>query len=226
MKAKTEEKRKAISYREKGYSYSEILKQVNVSQASLSSWLKDIKIAELLVKKLADKKEAGQKKGALTRKTMRINHEAEVIRSSSREISDVTQDSLLMMGAIAYWCEGSKQKTHNVSQPVVFSNSDPILIKLFLKWVKEICFIEEKDLIYNLCIHESGDEKKALKFWSISLSIPVSTFSKTVFKKHNIKTTRKNINFEYNGLLRITVRRSADLNRKIAGWVLGINKFL
>ena len=38
-------------------------------------------------------------------------------------------------------------------------------------------------------------------------------------KRHNPKTVRKNVNETYHGCLRIDVRRSGELYRKIEGWV-------
>ena len=38
---------------------------------------------------------------------------------------------------------------------------------------------------------------------------------------HNPKTVRKNVGERYRGCLRIDVRRSSDLYRKIEGWAAG-----
>jgi hypothetical protein len=41
-------------------------------------------------------------------------------------------------------------------------------------------------------------------------------------KRHNPKTVRKNVGDTYHGCLRIDVRRSADLYRRIEGWAEAI----
>src|SRR5215472_12411772 len=43
-------------------------------------------------------------------------------------------------------------------------------------------------------------------------------FSDPTLKRHNPKTVRKNVGDDYHGCLRIDVRRSAGLYRRIEGW--------
>ena len=47
-------------------------------------------------------------------------------------------------------------------------------------------------------------------------------FDKIYFKKHVVKSTRHNTQESYHGLLRVRVKRSTNLNRKIMGWIDGI----
>jgi len=42
------------------------------------------------------------------------------------------------------------------------------------------------------------------------------------WKRHKINTKRTNIGKDYFGVLRVYVRRSVNLNRKISGWIEGI----
>jgi len=42
------------------------------------------------------------------------------------------------------------------------------------------------------------------------------------YKKGKINTIRKNIDNSYNGLIRIKVLKSTDLNRRIAGYIEGL----
>lgn len=81
---------------------------------------------------------------------------------------------------------------------------------------------EIKPCVY---IHESYKEKveEVLKFWSRETGISKSDFGTTCFTKtvYTRKSKRKNIS-NYVGQLRIRVKKSTDLNRKIAGWIDGI----
>jgi hypothetical protein len=47
----------------------------------------------------------------------------------------LTVREILIAGAIAYWCEGAKAKPHRQHCSVVFINSDPGLIGLFLRFL-------------------------------------------------------------------------------------------
>ncbi len=45
-----------------------------------------------------------------------------------------------------------------------------------------------------------------------------SQFRAANLKRHNPKTVRKNVEEDYHGCLRVAVRNSAELYRKIEGW--------
>ena len=119
-----------------------------------------------------------------------------------------------------YWAEGGKQKTHNVSQRVTFSNSDESMIKIFINWL-DIIGISRDELEYELYIHNNSDWKRAFSFWSSYLRIDRRNL-KIRFKKHTIKSLRKNVGDSYKGLIKVTVKKSTDLNRKIYGWTIAI----
>ena len=69
------------------------------------------------------------------------------------------------------------------------------------------------------------DIEKAKKFWATHLEISSDIFR--IYLKHAvIKTKRKNVGREYNGVLRICVLKSIDFNRKIAGWTEGVVEYL
>lgn len=226
MLLKRNELQKAITLRKQGKSYSEILKVVPVSQSTLSLWLRDIPLTKEQSRGLYYRRRVGQEKGALTRRKQREESQQKIFAKSITDISQISKRELWLLGIIAYWCEGTKQKENNVSQPVVFVNSDPFLLRLFVKWLRESCLIEEGNITYTLYIHKSADVAKSLDYWSKILGISENRFGKTFIKKHNITTVRKNTGISYHGLVRIMVRRSTDLNRKITGWIMGIDKIV
>lgn len=175
---------------------------------------------------LLEKQQKGRIKGAQKRRDWRITKEHLILTKAAKEISRISKRDLWLLGTVAYWCEGSKQKTNNVSVRVIFTNSDPFLIKLFVRWVKEVCKVHEERLVYTLYIHETGNLETSLNYWSQILGVNRDYFAKTILKKHNISTNRKYDNSLYFGLLKVTVRNSTDLNRQIRGWIDGINSFL
>lgn len=216
----------AVSLRLEGKSYSEIANKVQVSKSTLSLWLRDVALEEPIKKILEAKKYQGQRRGGFAKKTLRLQDQRAIELKALKEIDNINKRELWLLGIIAYWCEGSKQKESNVSQRVIFTNSDPILLRLFVKWLKEICGINESDILYSIYIHESADIDKALVYWSETIDVLKNNFSRTIIKKHITQTNRKNTGNSYHGLIRIAVRRSTNLNRKIKGWVLGINNFI
>ena len=127
-----------------------------------------------------------------------------------------------MIGAALYWAEGSKQKEHHVATAVIFSNSDPQMILFFYNWLVKICKIEPQDIYFELYIHENAEVEVNKVFWAKILNLSTEAFSRVRLKKNKGRNFRKNTGNDYHGVLRIVVRRSANMNRKIMGWVFGV----
>jgi hypothetical protein len=120
--------------------------------------------------------------------------------AATSEIGSLTQREALIAGAIAYWCEGAKNKSYRRSDRVDFVNSDPLMIQFFLRFL-ETAGIARDRLVFRLSIHEDADVAAAQKFW-LDLTTGASE--------------------EYHGCLRINVRRSIDLCRQVEGWAFGV----
>ncbi len=108
---------------------------------------------------------------------------------------------------------------------VKFINSDPGMIRLILSWLRLLGFSLD-DLTFRVQIHESADVRAAEEFWSRVVGIPTGRFLRATLKSHNPVTVRKNVGDSYTGCLTIYVRRSTDLNSRIAGWFKGIEAAL
>lgn len=223
MIIKEKEKKDALALRRQGLSYNEILQHVPVAKSTLSVWLKDVGLAKAQTQRLTEKRKAAQQKAQEASRNKRITRETAIIKAAQKEIGRINKREFWLIGAALYWAEGSKQKANLVSQRVSFNNSDPRMILLFDQWLKKICGRKQDGIAYSLYIHKTGDLERAKKFWGTLLS---TTIERVYFKKHVPRTNRKNIQDTYFGLLRIEVRKSTDLNRKIKGWNLGISKGL
>lgn len=224
MISKTKEKEKAIKLRKRGFSYNEILDQVLVSKSTLSLWLRSVGLAKRVKQRLTQKRILGQQRGARAKREQRIRLTEEIKKKAIREVEEISQKELWLIGIVLYWAEGAKQKETSPSQRVRFSNSNPLMVKVFLKWLRENCKIPLKDLDFEIYIHKTANIEKSKKYWSQILDLPLDKFQKIRLKKHKIKTKRKNIGENYHGLVSISVKRSTNLNRKIAGWIEGICK--
>jgi len=219
MIAKEKEKSEAVKLRKLGRSYNEILALVPVSKSTLSVWLRDLGIAKRQIQRLTLKRRAAQIKAQKACRDKRIIKERAIIEKAKKDLINLSKRDLWLIGTTLYWAEGTKQKDTNVSQRVTFNNSDPGMIVLFHEWLKVICHVPEKDLVYSVYMHRTADKERIRKFWEKLVNCKIE---RIYFKNHNPKTNRKNIEENYNGLLRIDVRRSTDFNRKIRGWIEGI----
>lgn len=218
------EKEKAIEWRKKGATYSEILKEVPVSKSTLSLWLKKVGLSVPQKQRITEKRLAAQIRGALAKKQIRIDLVKQIKNEASAEIGHLNEKVFWMVGAALYWAEGSKQKEHSVSSPVIFSNSDAVMIKFFYKWLVEVCKIQANRIYFEIYTHENCNPEAAKIFWSKTLNLDLDNFEKIRFKKDKGNSYRKNKGENYHGLLRIRVRNSTNLNRQIMGWVEGLSR--
>ena len=101
---------------------------------------------------------------------------------------------------------------------MAFINSDPALIGFFLRFL-DTAGLPRDDLIFRVYIRETAEA--AHRFWLDLTGAQASQFRRPVLKHHNPKTVRKNVGEGYRGCLRIDVRRSGDLYRRIEGWATG-----
>lgn len=222
--AKLKERIKAIKLRKRGLSYSEILKQVPVAKSSLSLWLRSVGLTKRQKQKLTKKKLAGALRGAEAKRAQRIAITEEIKKRARKEIGELSKRDLWMVGIALYWGEGHKEKSRG--SLVKVDNSDPILIKIFLRWLREIRGIQRKDIYFRISLHEASRRrlKEVRKYWSKVTGFSIDKFQKITWKKNKIRTNRKNTGKDYHGLLRVGVRKSTNLNRKISGWIEGICK--
>ena len=222
--SKIKEKEKAIKLRKRGLSYSEILKEVKVAKSTLSLWLRSVGLSKQQKQRLTKKKLASMRRGWEARHQQRIDITNAIKNKAKADIGRISKRELWLMGVMLYWAEGHKEKAKSSS--VRFTNSDPQMIRLFLKWLYDICFFSKKDISCEIYLHETAKirEENIRKYWSEIIDIPLIQFQKTRWKKNKINTKRKNIGENYNGLIRINVKKSGNFNRKIAGWIEGICK--
>jgi hypothetical protein len=140
------------------------------------------------------------------------------VKSAAAEIGELTDREILIAGAIAYWCEGAKSKPTRQIDQVAFINSDPSLITFFLRFL-DAAGISRDDLVLRVYIHENADAEAAQRYWLDLTGTRPGQFRRPVLKRHNPRTARKNVGESYHGCLRIDVRHSAQLYRRIEGWM-------
>jgi len=219
MIKKEKEKIRAIELRKEGLSYNEILKEVPIAKSTLSLWLRNIGIAKKQTQRLTEKRRLAQLKAQEACRQARIFRETITVNAAKKEIKNISEREFWLIGTAIYWAEGAKQKAHNVSQRVSFCNYDHKMVLLFDKWLKDVCGLQRDDLIYSIYMHRTFEKERVKKFWEKLLHAKIE---RIYFKNHNPKTIRKNTGDNYHGMLRIDIKRSTDLNRRIFGWISGI----
>lgn|SRR5680860_148133 len=219
-------KEKAITLRKQGLSLSEVLKEIPVAKSTLSLWFKSVGLSKAQKQRLTEKRIKSALKGAMVRKKQRIDLTDKIYSESEKEIGSISKRDLWLIGIALYWAEGSKEKDYSPGSGAKFSNSDPVMVKLFLLWLCRCCNISKKDIVFEIYIHD-GDKKRVkevITYWSKQTGVSENRFDRIYYKRDKINTKRKNIGALYFGVLRVNIKRSSTLVRKIKGWVDGISK--
>lgn len=215
---------RAVELRKRGLSYSEIRDKVPVSKSTLSLWLNSVELTEEQKNRLAEVSRQAGLAGANKRREMRRALQQRIYESSQKAVGPITSRELWLMGTVLYWAEGAKEKEYRPGSGLEFTNSDPALARLFLKWIQELCGVDRERIVFAIFLHESHRDslRDVQRYWADQTGFPLQTFERVYFKS-NKPTTRRNTGRSYHGVLRIEVRGSSEELRRITGWMLGID---
>ncbi len=216
--AKDDLRARARALREQGWKYEPIAAELAVSKSSVSLWVRDLpRPPRLSYEECRQRAAEGVRRYWAAEGPLREAGREAVSAAATAEIGELSDREILIAGAIAYWCEGAKNKPHRRYDRVEFINSDPELIGFFLRFL-DAAGVGREMLIFRVLIHESADAAAAQQFWLDLTQADQAQFRGPTLKRHNPTTTRKNTGDGYHGCLRIVVRRSTDLYRQIEGW--------
>ncbi|MCX4906170.1 hypothetical protein [Streptomyces sp. NBC_00878] len=217
--AKDDLRDRARELRLKGWTYDQIQVELGCSKGSISLWVRDLPKPER--RDSAEQAKLAARKRWEHELAIRDEKRQRTKADSASEIGAMTDRELLMAGAALYWAEGSKDKPYDRRENVLFVNSDPGVIRLYLAWLN-LLGVERGRLQYRVMIHMTADVDGAKRYWADLVGVDVATFQKTTIKKHNPKTVRKNVGENYRGCLVIRVSQGAELYRRIEGWWSGM----
>lgn len=83
---------------------------------------------------------------------------------------------LFGMGLGLYWGEGTKSNKHTIR----LGNTDPALLRAFIKFLVRIFGVKRRDLKFGLQIFTDIDSQQALDFWVKTLKVKRTQFQKPV----------------------------------------------
>ncbi len=98
------------------------------------------------------------------------------------------QTKLKLLGTALYWAEGYKTEK---SKGIDFANSDSSMALLFLRFLREVCHIDENRIKVLLYSHDESLVEQQRLYWSNLLQIPLSNFSKPYIAKTNNALEKK-----------------------------------
>jgi len=216
--------REVIKLRKRGKSYREIAKAVGVSKNSVSRWCKNLKLSlfaqKILAKKSNYPKELFAKYNQLKAKKVRIENR-KIEKEAIKEIRTLPKYGLKLIGAALYWGEGYKNKNEPPSHKhIQFANSDPEMVALFLRFLREILKTPEEKFNVSIRIHPNIDAKLATKFWAKITKIPENRFHITtqISKASGRKRPQNSLPY---GTLSLEVHSRQKFSQ-IKGWINGL----
>jgi transcriptional regulator with XRE-family HTH domain len=218
-RAKDHIRGKARELRGRGYTYVEIAAELGVSKSSVSLWTRDMpRVGRISYEEVRKRNAAGVSAFWATEAPRREVGRLAITEAAAARIGRLSDREVLIAGAIAYWCEGTKNKPHRrPDNRVMFVNSDPKLILFFLCFLA-VAGVERERIYCRVAIHENADVAAAQRFWQQLTRLPDEQFQKPTLKRHNPRTLRKNTGDSYHGCLVIHVRKGLTLYRQIEGW--------
>jgi hypothetical protein len=164
-RAKDDLRERARELRTQGLDLEKIAAALGVAKSSVSLWVRDLaRPARLSYEECRKRAAEGAHRYWAAERPARAAARATTCAAAAAQIGTLTDRELLIAGAIAYWCEGGKSKPHRPSDRVVFTNSDPSLIRFFLRFL-DAAGTPRTRLRFRVYIHENADVAAAQQFW-------------------------------------------------------------
>jgi hypothetical protein len=211
---KVVEKEKARVLRKKGFSINQIVKETNFSKASISLWVRDIVLTKEQKMGLSER---GRSVNSIEkRRISRLFNENKkrriIIDEAKKDFTNISLQDLKLIGIVLYLGEGAKTNKGTVS----VANSDPAVIKIMVRFLREVCRVPESKLHGHIHTFAHADIEKTEKYWSQITNISRKQFYKTYIKPSSASLQkRKTLPF---GTFDLSVS-DTKLFLTIMGWI-------
>jgi len=210
--------------RKNGNSWRSINKKLNIPVTTIRSWCESLKLTDnqkiqlknRVLKALAKGRNLASKNKHLQRVTL----EKKLGKEGYKEIKKLNKRELFVAGITLYWAEGFKNKEES---RLGFCNSDPQMILFYLSWLRKTLKVPLENISARVTLNESHKNrvKEVEEYWSKITGIPLKNFTKAFYHRINWKKGYNNRE-NYHGVLRVHVKKSLNLLRKMRGWIEGL----
>ncbi len=215
-----------------GKSYTEINKLLGVPKSTLSGWFSELILSESArnrIKQLVREKSVESLIKRNKAQTSEAIKRVRLIRQeSAKDIRKLSKSNLFYIGIALYWAEGYKRAIikngrERTYHPISMTNSDPYLIRIFIKFLTEYCHVPKHKLKGSLRLYKHINEKKALEYWSGVTGIPVKNFGKAYFGVSRSSMGKRPFNRLPFGTIQVRVS-DTRLFHRIIGWIEALKK--
>lgn len=204
-------KQQARRLRGNGFSFKEISEKLGIAKSTARLWTKDIQLKPEHRKRLYTKGIEALRRSPNNSKERRKREIEAILKLAEKDISlPIDSNTFKLLGAALYWAEGDKTKNFSIT------NSDPLLIKFMVEWMKSSFKITLNQLKANLNIYSQQNDLEMKRFWSELTGIPLKNFGKSFIKPAN-KGFKKNT--LYYGTIKVRMNKGGDAIHRVFGWI-------
>ena len=213
-------KEKAINYRKQGYSYNMISEKLGLAKSTLSDWLKEVPYKPN--KEVLKRIQLAPAKSAEIVHNQKVATIARIKKAAKKELGKLTKRDLWLLGIGLYLGEGSK-----LYESVRIINSDPQIMKVAIKWFREVCGLDWENFSARAHVYPDNDIKTTINYWSKRTGIPKNQFQKTQIDRRKNKSGKKKRKLPY-GTLHLQIKSCGkkefgrSFHRRIIGWIEAI----
>ncbi|MDP3875115.1 MAG: hypothetical protein Q8Q22_01170 [bacterium] len=184
------EKEQARVLRKNGHSINQIIKETGFSKASISLWVRDIVLTQAQKNRISLRGRSIEsiEKRRINRLFNENKKRQIIINEAKKDFTNISLDQLKLIGIILYLGEGGKTGRSMVR----LANSDPLVIKMMMRFLREICNVPDNKFRASIHTFEHANVEQTEKYWSKISGIPSSQFFKTYIKPSVASLQKRN----------------------------------
>lgn len=212
----------ATKLRDEGYSYAMISEKLGVAKSTMHYWFRERPFTPNY--KVVERIKYGPLKNGARMHNRRVEEIAKLKSIGVNEVGELSKRDLWMLGIGLYIGEGAK-----TVECVRIANSDPAVIKIAIRWLKEACGLPDENIVITLHLYPDNDIEESFHYWQRVSGLPRSSFRKTqIDGRQNKKASNKRKLPHGTAHVRVIANgdqtKGVALFRKICGWIAGALK--
>ena len=178
-------KEQARLLRQSGYSFREIGEKFGIAKSTAGLWCREEKVTDEGLERFKKLGDDGRLKSVATIK----EHQRVILENIDKNCTvlknkNYSKDDYKLFLALLYWGEGAK-----TGNRLVFINSDPEMIKVYLWLLRKSFIITDNKLKVIIHLHNYHNQAEMINFWSEVTGIPKINFS--IYNKPNTGNNKK-----------------------------------
>ena len=194
-----------------------ISQRLGVGKGTLSAWLREVPYTpnQAVIARIR----AGPAKAAVMKQRVRFQQILALKAQGQKEIGQLSERDLLLLGLGLYMGEGSK-----LYEEVRIVNSDPQIIRVAMQWLRRSCGIPRRNFVVAVHVYPDSSPGASVRYWARITGVPRGQFERVQVDRRLDKSNRKRRRLPY-GTAHVKVYSRGDhrfgvaLHRRIIGWI-------